>query len=365
MKKKKDKNVTINSLKNKHKLTTESLIFRSEFHKYRKILRAVFTRVLLAGHCVIAILLAGKIDFRYYMIFAPFLFLFLAETATILYFRWGCEWKRICTCFCVYLLTVVPVLWILRLNDSNEDSSPAIQTKNCTEKQTTSELNQTLALPVTALRAFLQVETSSLLEQSMMFLIIICRWLLPRGRIDRNSLSQLLIMYSAISADILDFSEIFNKDRIKHSGFFRYAVLGVWSWSLVQFILVITTSFTFRRQQRQSGSKSQDTSEIMSILMVFFMQDGPFLLARCYAILYIHIFEYLIIFFTLKNFLTLILALYRLLVLCGCISKEGNDLLRKSEIARSLDSLDDLDAVTVVQKKKGKMNKSKDNLSKY
>lgn len=195
----------------------------------------------------------------------------------------------------------------------------------------------------------------------MMFLIIICRWTLPRGRIDRNSLSQLLIMYSAISADILDFSEIFNKDKIKHSGFFKYALLGVWSWSLVQFILVITTSFTFRRQQRQSGSSgSQDRSEIFSILMVFFMQDGPFLVARCYAILQLHIFEYLIIFFSLKNILTLVLGLYRLLVLCNCISREGNDLLRKSEIARSMESLDDFDTASIVPKKKGKKNKSKD-----
>ena len=191
----------------------------------------------------------------------------------------------------------------------------------------------------------------------MMFLVILCRWLLPRGRIDRNSLSQLLIMYSAISADILDFSEIFNKDQIKHSGSFRYVVLAVWSWSLVQFVVVITTSFAIKRHDRNVMSRSGDRSEILSVMMVIFMQDGPFLGVRCYAIFNVGIFEYLIIFFSLKNVLTLILGFYRLLVLCDCISVEGNDLLRKSEIARSMDSLDDLEMQEDFSRKKGKKSK--------
>jgi len=70
--------------------------------------------------------------------------------------------------------------------------------------------------------------------------------------------------------------------------------------------------------------------------MVFFMQDGPFLFTRLYAIS-LGVTNFM--FFTLKNFITLILGLYRLLVLCGCIGREGNDLLRKSEIARSMDDL--------------------------
>ncbi|XP_053378264.1 transmembrane protein 26-like [Mercenaria mercenaria] len=348
------------------KVTVNSLIFRSDLHKYRKIFRAIFTRLLLVAHCSIAIVLAGRIDSRYYGIFAPSIFLFLAEAGIILYFRWGCEWKRICTCFCVYLLTLVPVLWILRLHETedpvhtNSTQTSNVTTTTTTETvETTAVLNSTgpISLRSTALQKLREVGVTSLMEQSMMFLIILCRWLLPRGRIDRNSLSQLLIMYSAISADTLDFSEIFNKGKIKHSGFFRYVVLGVWSWSLVQFIIVITTSFAIRRQERHAGSRSQDRSEILSVLMVLFMQDGPFLGARCYAIFYVHVFEYLIIFFSLKNMLTLVLGFYRLLVLCDCISTEGHDLLRKSEIARSMESLDDLDTDTFEPKKKGKNSK--------
>ncbi|XP_060593509.1 transmembrane protein 26-like [Ruditapes philippinarum] len=365
------KTVTLNGVK--QKISLDSLIFRSDFHKYRKIFRAILTRLLLLTHCVVAILIVAKtVDVRFYGIFAPYIFFFLLETSVILYCRWGCEWSRICTCFCIYLSTVVPVLWILRLHDANQDGGSA---KGLNDTTTTATATNTTTIPplsitnggnntsdelfqASKLTTFLlNVGPISLLEQSMMFLVILCRWLLPRGRIDRNSLSQLLIMYSAISADILDFSEIFNKDQIKHSGPFRYVVLGVWSWSLVQFVVVITTSFAIKRHERNTVSRSQDRSEILSVLMVLFMQDGPFLGVRCYAIFYIHISEYLIMFFSLKNALTLILGFYRLLVLCDCISTEGNDLLRKSEIARSMESLDDLEMEEDFSKKKGKKRK--------
>ena len=62
----------------------------------------------------------------------------------------------------------------------------------------------------------------------MMILIIICRWLLPRGRIDRNSLSQLLIMYSAISADMLDFTDMITIPSVMENGSLKYIILIVW-----------------------------------------------------------------------------------------------------------------------------------------
>lgn len=71
-------------------------------------------------------------------------------------------------------------------------------------------------------------ELTSLLEQGMMILLILCRWLLPRGRIDRHSLSQLLIMYSAISADILDFSDVIGNSRVLAHKSLTYIVLTVW-----------------------------------------------------------------------------------------------------------------------------------------
>ena len=195
----------------------------------------------------------------------------------------------------------------------------------------------------------------------MMFVLIICRWILPRGRIDRDSLSQLLIMYSAISADILDFSEFLTDDIVRMDKHFNYAVLGIWSWSLLQFIFVVTTSFTYKREERKStinpesgvsATERADKAEVLSILMVFLMQDGPFLLVRCYAIFMLNMHQYLTIFFSLKNVLTLVLGIYRLIVICGCVEKEGNDLLSKEEIARSQQALDVIAETSTKKKKK-------------
>lgn len=200
-----------------------------------------------------------------------------------------------------------------------------------------------------------------------MFVLILCRWILPRGHIDRNSLSQLLIMYSAISADILDFSDIFPMKEVKLNRAYMYIGLGVWSWSMAQFTFVVTTAFGFRRKisvEEDSSAKESagwDTSEAVSILMVFFMQDGPFLVVRLYAIFQLQLSDYYtIFFFSLKNILTLILGLYRLLVLFRCVSREGNDLLTMEEIAKSKESLATIESeMGTSSRKKAKLKKCK------
>ena len=219
------------------------------------------------------------------------------------------------------------------------------------------------------------IDWTKLLEQSMMFVLILCRWVLPRGHIDRHSLSQLLIMYSAISADILDFSDMFQVKEIVKNVFYLKIGLGVWSWSMVQFTLVVTTAFGLRRKtsvdanQRLSVAvrSSWDRSEAASIFMIFAMQDGPFLVVRLYIIFNIALSDYYtIFFFSLKNLLTLILGLYRLMVLFDCISREGNDLLTMEEIAKSKESLATIESEMGSSKqKKGKLTKgkSKDNLA--
>ena len=219
------------------------------------------------------------------------------------------------------------------------------------------------------------MDWTKLLEQSMMFVLILCRWVLPRGHIDRHSLSQLLIMYSAISADILDFTDMFQVKEISTNKFYMKIGLSVWSWSMVQFTLVVTTAFGFRpktslqENQRLSAAvrASWDRSEAASIFMIFVMQDGPFLVVRLYTILNIPLSDYYtIFFFSLKNMLTLFLGLFRLMVLFHCISREGNDLLTMEEIAKSKESLATIESeIGSSKRKKGQLKKckSKDSLA--
>ena len=74
----------------------EHPVFRSTFHKYRKIFRALLARVILAAHSALTIYqtILVKEDERYYGMFGLTVPLFLMETGIILYFRQGCEWKK-------------------------------------------------------------------------------------------------------------------------------------------------------------------------------------------------------------------------------------------------------------------------------
>lgn len=44
----------------------------------------------------------------------------------------------------------------------------------------------------------------ALIEQSLLFLLILGRWMLPKGKISRDELSQLLLVYIGMAADIIE-----------------------------------------------------------------------------------------------------------------------------------------------------------------
>ncbi|XP_054763666.2 transmembrane protein 26-like [Lytechinus pictus] len=186
------------------------------------------------------------------------------------------------------------------------------------------------------------------LEQSTMFLVILGRWMLPKGNLSKEQLSQLLLVYLGMAADILEFSSeslaqpVVACDLIKIS-----IVVGFWGMSLCQFALVLTSvagpkirNFRNKKKKRQINdaediiedpngtdvSVDQETvvkrpsvcgSEIWSLLIVLFLQDCPFLAMRLYLIIKFSIVDRAMLFFSGKNFLVFMLVTYRIFVLCG------------------------------------------------
>ena len=74
------------------------------------------------------------------------------------------------------------------------------------------------------------------------------------------------------------------------------------------------------------AKKSRIDSELVTILMSLFMQDGPFLTFRLFIIARYQAYNYMIIFLTAKNALVLMLQVYRLCVLhCSCYDHMEND----------------------------------------
>lgn len=56
---------------------------------------------------------------------------------------------------------------------------------------------------------------TTVLEQSMLVLIIIARWLMPKGELSREQLSALLLYYLGTASDLVDFFSVLSEDDSK------------------------------------------------------------------------------------------------------------------------------------------------------
>jgi len=81
-----------------------------------------------------------------------------------------------------------------------------------------------------------------LVELSFMFIIILGRWLLPKGNISHSALSQLLLVYLSLASDILDLVTLFSEEEIYLSSPMVHIVLIVFSLCMFQFAFNLTAT---------------------------------------------------------------------------------------------------------------------------
>ena len=53
-----------------------------------------------------------------------------------------------------------------------------------------------------------------LLEQTLLLLLILAHWLLPKNQFSHDQLSQLLLVYIGRAADIVEIFEAFNEEQV-------------------------------------------------------------------------------------------------------------------------------------------------------
>ena len=92
-------------------------------------------------------------------------------------------------------------------------------------------------------------------ELGLIIALIIGRWLLPRGEITRDQLSALLLGYVGTAADILELFEVLEEQAVSTTRQVTFAVLSVYSWSLLQFCLVTTATTGKNNQIRITNNK--------------------------------------------------------------------------------------------------------------
>ncbi|TNM99539.1 hypothetical protein fugu_012572 [Takifugu bimaculatus] len=100
-----------------------------------------------------------------------------------------------------------------------------------------------------------------------------------------------------------------------------HIILAVWTWSMLQFPLHLAVVNSKPGREAEEGLQDESlwhkhSTDIWSIVEVLFIQDGPFLVVRLTVMTYYEVFHQMLVFFAIKNFLVIILNLYRLFVLC-------------------------------------------------
>eukprot|EP00057_Strongylocentrotus_purpuratus_P011824 XP_011666298.1 PREDICTED: transmembrane protein 26 [Strongylocentrotus purpuratus] len=177
-------------------------------------------------------------------------------------------------------------------------------------------------------------------QQIMMLIIIFGRWMAPKGKLSRDQLSSLLLALTAMSLDMLEFStDSLSIEAVACDKIYVGFIIAVWCWSLLQIPLGLTA--VKQRKPRVAGTiESRDSSdgttvvgkgkgngfnwkaycccccesEIWSLMVSIFMQDGPYLILRLYIMFSTGYIGETLIFFAAKNALIVMLQTYRVIV---------------------------------------------------
>ncbi|XP_006089770.1 transmembrane protein 26 [Myotis lucifugus] len=302
------------------------------------LLNALVTRLLFFLHSLIGVwrVAVVKKEPRYWLLALLNLLLFL-ETALTLKFKRGRGYKWFSPAIFVYLINIVPSLWILEVQHGNQycGSQSEGMSQNTSSKE---DFNQTLMTSEQAHGGDSLIETAKVfvnnlstvcekdwtlgLHQTFLLMLIIGRWLLPiGGTITRDQLSELLLLFVGTAADILEFtSETLAENTVRNNPSLVYGILCIWTWSMLQFPLDLAVQhvvcpLSLRARGFPSLFFCQYSADLWNIGISVFIQDGPFLIVRLVLMAYYKVFNQMLVFFAVKNFLVVMLHLYRLVVL--------------------------------------------------
>ncbi|XP_028917422.1 transmembrane protein 26 [Ornithorhynchus anatinus] len=305
------------------------------------LVNALATRLLFVLHSLLAVWRVSRAGLRPRCWLLALLNLPLAlETVLTLTVNRGRGYRWFSPAIFLYLISIVPSLWLLELHDETQNcTSLSSLTKILSQNISVEEdLNQTQVGDSKHQRADQLIETAKVfvsnlsavcepvwtlgLHQTFLLLLIIGRWLLPiGGGITRDQLSQLLLMFVGTAADILEFtSETLEEETVRNNPVLVYAILTIWTWSMLQFPLDLAVQHiscpSFMTPNTvPSLLLCRYSADLWNIGISLFIQDGPFLIVRLILMSYFKVINQMLVFFAAKNFLVVALQLYRLTVL--------------------------------------------------
>ncbi|XP_073689193.1 transmembrane protein 26-like, partial [Garra rufa] len=147
-----------------------------------------------------------------------------------------------------FLISIIPSIWLLELShQENKASDP-----QCRKLDSWDNVKSILPINGTmgdeTLKVILKIHLERMLisvcpndwilglHQVLLILLILGKWLLPLGGgVTRDELSQLLLIFVGTAADILEFTSETLSDVKENNNLMVYVILGVWTWSMLQF----------------------------------------------------------------------------------------------------------------------------------
>ncbi|XP_058506760.1 transmembrane protein 26-like [Solea solea] len=287
------------------------------------ITRALFIIVSLAGVWRVTVV---KEDLHYWLL--TFLLLPLVlEMIITLKRRKGEDYKWFSPPIFLFLISIIPSIWLLELHhQENKASETECKKLDSLENvRSTFVINETFGNSSNYLKALSDVCSHDwilALHQILLILLIVGKWLLPLGGgVTRDELSQLLLIFIGTAADILEFTSETLSDVKEKTPHMVYIILGVWTWSMLQFPLHLAVVTSKPGSEAELGDQeaslmTKHSTDMWHIIEALFIQDGPFLVVRLVVMTYSKVFHQMLGFFTIKNFLVVILSLYRLVIIC-------------------------------------------------
>ncbi|KAF7279272.1 transmembrane protein 26 [Rhynchophorus ferrugineus] len=286
-------------------------------------IKAIITRVVFAAHGFVGIwqVTIFKKNSFYWYLSSPILLLFFEGVFTLT-IKENQEWKWFCPSVFLYLASIVPAIWLLELDkvDKRMKAKEELELPMNFTDNKLKDLHNLIGVGIKLPEISLSTETwITLIEQFLMLILIIGRWMLPKGDLTRDQLSQLLLVYIGTAADIIEFFDSFKDDKIAAEPVLVLLTLAIWSWSLMQFTVVLTATKSRKSRltsTRSTIKKSESccTIDVWGIALNITLQDAPFLVFRLLLITHFQIISYMNVFFTCKNTLVILLQLYRLYV---------------------------------------------------
>ncbi|KAM6956155.1 transmembrane protein 26-like isoform 2-T2 [Aplochiton taeniatus] len=279
--------------------------------------RALFILISLIGVWRVT---GVKDDNNYW--FLTFLFLPLViEMFITLKRRKGQDYKWFSPAILMFLISIIPSIWILELHHQQNQSSSMKCKKLDSWENVKGVINLNETMGNLTYHNYLKV---------LLILLIVGKWLLPLGGgVTRDELSQLLLIFVGTAADILEFTSETLSDVKENSPQLVYIILAVWTWSMLQFPLQLSVVNSKPETEGEGGTQNaslltRHSTDIWSIVEALFIQDGPFLVVRLTVMTYFDVFHQMLVFFAIKNFLVVILNLYRLVVICQDFRAHGD-----------------------------------------